>query len=195
MSSKTFITNLALTHLRLGRINNYDTDSSKNGQEARFIYDHARKAALEAFDWPFARKQISLNLSDKTIETWDYVYTWPPDCLVPRRIIVGDLDMSQQPDNEIMNIDGTQYLCTNEANAGLIYTKNCEDEGQFSSLFIESLSRQMAAHFAIAIKGDTALQATQIQLFTSVLFTAKSVEAMKDKNKRPDRTDLLEYRK
>jgi len=195
MSSKTFITNLALTNLRLGRINNFETDSSKNGLEARFIYDHARRTALEAFDWAFARKQVALNLSSETVDTWDYVYVIPPDCLVPRRLIPQDLDQSRQPNYEILNIDSIQYLCTDEANLSLLYTKDCEDEAQFSNLFMEALARQMSTHFAIAIKGDAALQAAQLQLFTSIVFTAKSVEAMKDRNKITDKCDLLEYRK
>jgi hypothetical protein len=195
MSTKTFITNLALTHIRVGRINNFDTDVSKNGKEAQFIYDHARKAALEAHGWSFARKQIAMNLTGKTIDRWDYLYTFPPDCLIPRKIVPQDLDMSRQPAFEILNIDGIKYICTNEANAGLVYTKDCEDEGQFTSLFEEALSRQMAAHFAVAIKGDSNLQAIQFQLFTSTVLTAKSADAMSDQNKREDRSDILEYRK
>src|SRR5436190_19288622 len=62
-------------------------EASQLAASARAVYTGVLDAALQRFEWSFAKKRDVLALvSGAERDEWEYVYALPSDCLVPRRI-------------------------------------------------------------------------------------------------------------
>ena len=87
-TSPVVIANYALTDLGHTTYIQSLTESSREAKIINLHWDRARRTALSAFDWNFARRRQALAVHDEDPPTndWSYRYVYPSDCLVPRKI-------------------------------------------------------------------------------------------------------------
>lgn len=159
MSSKTEISNMAISHLGIGQeIGALDTEKSQEAAACRRFFDVAKQATLRDFKWPFARKYQALNLiSENPNEEWLFEYRYPSDCLDIRKILNSNYNESRQErEPYIISKDGSgKTILANKSLASVEYTMDVTDTAFFPSDFILALSFRLAAYIAPRLtKGD-----------------------------------------
>jgi len=156
-SSSTEISNLALSHLGIGKeIADLETESSQEASACRRFYEITVGMVLEEFSWAFAKKTTTLSLiaEDPTTE-WEYSYRYPTDCSLALRILSGTRNETRQtriPYKIVYDATG-RLIYTNEQDAVLEYIKNVEDTGQFKFTFTMVVSLLLAFYIAPRLTG------------------------------------------
>ena len=154
--SSTSISNLALSHLGVGKS---IASLSENSQEAiacnRF-YETARDATLRDHAWPFATKLAELALIEEDPnDEWDYSYRYPTDCLNIRRILSGyrkDTRDTVIP-YKIAQDDSGLLIYTDSENAEVEYTMRATDAQFYPPDFELALSYRLAYYIAPRLTG------------------------------------------
>ena len=152
MSTKTEIANLALSHLGIGKeIANIETENSQEANAMRRFYTIATEATLRDFHWPFANKEISLNLVETNpTSEWTYSYRYPTDCIKLKRIWSGlrnDNRQSRIP-FKLMRDAAGRLIYSDQLNACMEYTYNETDASRFTPDFVQALSFRLAGYTA-----------------------------------------------
>lgn len=147
MASEVDICNLALSHLGeravITSIN--PPDQSKYAADAGQFYTLARDATLEFFVWDFATVRVQLAAVTNDVQSWQYAYQLPSDCLKPREVFeVGSAD--DHADFPFLVENRTLY--TNVEDAVLRYTRKVTDTGLFSPGFVSACSVLLASYMA-----------------------------------------------
>ncbi len=158
--TKTDISNLALSHLRiLTVIQDVDTEQSTEAIAAKLWYDAARREALTDFNFGFSRKRLALSThGEDPPSDWLYRYQWPSDCILPRHI-ENPLGTDEPPILFIYEeaTDGTLSILTDLDEACLVYTFDQEDLTFAPAHFVSGLSYLHASYIGGTITGKAAL--------------------------------------
>jgi hypothetical protein len=156
---QTEICNIALTHLNIGKeIKNYTTDMTQEAQAMRRVYPLALRRTLRDFNWPWARRLVTLTIvtdftqlilpANAAQPEWNFSYRYPADCEKARRIPSGIRNDNQQSrvPFKIYNDASGALVFTDMGSAQLEYTALLATPEQFMpSDFIESFSYLLAA--------------------------------------------------
>lgn len=164
MSSVIEICNLGLSHVGGYSIESLD-EPKKEARECKRLYLPACMATLEISDWGFARKRTALALLTDTLGAWEYVYAWPSDCAMPRKIYdpAALEDGGEQSDpvpfeqgiNDALN---KRTIATNMEDAILIYTAKVVDANMYPASFVDALGWRLAADLAIPLRSDSKMR-------------------------------------
>ena len=203
--SETGIANMALSHVGArSDIESLDEDSAEAIQ-CNLWYDYARQGVLEAYNWKFARKRITLALHGDTISTtegdplagvWGFRYQYPDDCLVARKI----QNPNTPPDDAIpfaveTSLDGKEKtILTSMEDAVLVYTWNVENTDMFSSLFVLALSHLLAHHMAFPLTGQRKIKIDELKIFQGLIPLATGADANEGVDPPPRDTDWIRAR-
>ena len=191
----TAICNMALAHLAVGKTITAITDGNdQNAKACAAFYDTVRDEVLREFNWPFARRYVTLTLVGGTVDvpvTMDYQYSYrlPTDCLRPRRLLPGTrLDAPGTRWSFIVGSDATGRLLytdfpvidatsTTPQQPQLEYTTDITAEAQFTSEFSQAVALKLAFYLAPALSqgGDSGkLGARAFQLYTATIAQAQA---------------------
>lgn len=195
MTGKVDIANMALSHIRAGRINSFE-ESSAQAEQCRLFYDICRDQCLEDAPWGFATRLEPLALLDPddfSIFNWRYCYAKPADCLLIQRLVLNFTTVSQdssavvsrfddcnflQPDlnrqvqYEVFDIDDTEVIAANDPDLRIKFNVKVTDVNKFSSSFKLGLSHLLAAHLAVSLAGvekGQALRKDSLTLYRSLI--------------------------
>jgi hypothetical protein len=192
MSSEVDICNLALGHLRGGRINSL-TESSVQARECKLRYALLRDQMLQDSPWQFAGAIKPLSLLVAELHGWAYVYSYPVDCLRVNRIIpeyeavtggTGLYNPWTTPDGarrgyplptveyKVYNLNGAKVIVSNFANLRIDYRVGVTDPTLFSNNFKMALSHLMASEMAVVVAGvesGRALRADSLSMYEKYL--------------------------
>lgn len=163
MASIVDICNLALSHLgnKASVVSINPVDGSVEADYCSRFYQIARDEIIELGDWTFARTRATLALlAANPSTTWEYAYALPSDCMVPRRLVTGEV-YAHEDDSRDFDVEGTTLL-TNKEDAVLIYTRSIEDPTKFTPNFVTAVSYKLAAYLAGPIlRGESGSTAAQ----------------------------------
>lgn len=186
MAGKVDICNMALSHLGANAaVQAIDPPdgSAEAGYCAQF-YDVARKEALEADGWLFARTRKALVATANPSSVWLYAYQKPSDCVKAERVLqlayiqsllwwpfapvitADEVQTWSEKGSAAFEIEGDVILC-NEPDAVLFYVKDVTDTTKFTPSFTTFFSYLFASYLAGPIvRGDagakTAAQLRQV---------------------------------
>lgn len=213
---KVEICNMAISHLRASSIAAL-TDNSIEAKYCTLFYDTARRAALEAFDWNFARRKLTLQLIKEYDDTQQYGflfrYNYPVDCLraryIPRAGTSGANkfnDNGRYPANytglngvaipakfelALGEAGDTRTVLTDEESACLVYTTDLENTNLFSFEFVLSLSYLLASLLAVPIgKGERDSERC-MKIYDSMIPNIAARNANEEDNPQPK--EISEY--
>ncbi len=176
--TKAKIFNITLKNLRVsvGIQNTNQTD--KNTVVLNEFYDSAREQVLKDFDWNFANSYRELSLTGNIPQNpkFLYEYDYPNDCLFAREIIPYS-DKKQEEFEVAANITGQKVINTNVVPAVLRFTKSVDNEIYFTTEFVMALSWYLAFLAAPSITGNRAVQSDCLNVYTSILAKAKTINA------------------
>lgn len=157
MSSKTVISNLAISHLGVSKeISNFDTERSPEASACRRFYPLALGATLRDFPWSFAETIQALALIEEDPnDEWAFAYRYPSDCKNFRRILSGVRNDTRQ--------SRVPYLIGKDSAGKVIYTDKELAEGKYTAFvddpdrypedFTLALSFRLAAYLSPRITG------------------------------------------
>lgn len=152
MASKVQICNMALSHLGVGKeISDIDTERSQEAIACRTFYDTTRKAVLEEFAWPFAKRSVVLGLVEEDPnDEWAYSYRYPTDAVKIRKIMNSLRNpAASQRDKFVISSDSSGVLIYSDTeDAEAEYTYNEENTGIFPADFTLALSYRLAMYLA-----------------------------------------------
>jgi hypothetical protein len=193
------ICNMALGHL--GRSAAKIQSFAEKSVEARVCslwYDPSRREVLEAQDWSFARKRLTLALhSDAAPDEWAYRYQTPSDSLAIRSFwnpfsnswvmasafgnfwpgFAGALSDAIPYELEA-SLDGQEVtILTNLTGAIIRYTWDNPLVQMFSPLFVHALSHYMAAKMALEVTGKAAFEDKETKAFQIAMRAASASDA------------------
>lgn len=181
-------------------------DLAEVTSEAKAInlwYDFARVQTLEAFDWSFARKRLTLALhaDDPPDGVWGFRYQYPADALIlrfiqnPTRTGSTDTIFSRRTDSdtgdaipfqiEVDDAKETKTILTNLEDAVAVYTFDLETTTLFSGLYVETLAANLAYHIAMGLTGKSEIRKEQYERFLELLQFAPASNANEEVSKPP----------
>lgn len=174
------ICNLALNFLGKGIIKSL-SENTELARTCKLHYDRYRRILLKDYSWEFAERTMKLEpVADfgDNVKGWDYVYSYPDDCLQVLKIYDG-YDRRKDDKREkffVQTVDyrlGTKVICCNLENAYMDYVSNEEDCNYFSEEFVEALAHYLAYGMAQALTGSEAKAQTELQYMQNALYQAK----------------------
>lgn len=180
--SKVHIANMALGNLGATSTIETFTEASAEAQQADLWYDYSRLQALEAFNWSFARKRLTLaSHGDDPPDIWGYRYQYPADCVIIRKLqnpITADDEADAIPyEIEVDDAKETKTILTNLEDAVAIYTFDLETTALFTPLFVELLASVLAYHMAMSITGDKEIRRAMQEAYSILLLQAPTSNA------------------
>lgn len=188
--NNTDICNMALNHIGKGTIASLH-EETEEARTCKVHYDLQRKVLLRAYNWSFALKTSKLAMIDATVPGWNFVYAYPNDCIMAKKIfnednswIVLSKNFKGNMDQVILN-DNTKALVCNHADAFLQYIYDVKDVDVFTADFAQALSYYLAAAIAVPLTGSSALSQSMQAQGNALLQEAKFTQ-MEERNKVPD---------
>jgi hypothetical protein len=173
--NKIDICNMALGELGSNSIVSL-TENTPSAQACNTYYTISLESVLRDYDWGFARKQVELSLSvESTHDKWLYSYVMPPDCLAARRIYNSSND--SVIDFEMFSDGYKTLICTDQADAELVYTARTDLVNLFDPIFIEALSFKLASKMCQMLKADQQLKSSLHQQYMIFLARAQGSDA------------------
>lgn len=206
------ICNLALANIgESARITSIDPpDGSAQALHCARFYPYARDTLLERHAWDFTTRQVKLVQVDNDRADWDYAYQWVPDAtgilvLVPERLATEywgrwrEFRSREQWNGAAetpyvytvaTNIYGGRVIYSNTADAVVIYSSSMHDATHFSTLFIQSLSYELASRLAgPIIKGDRGIAIAKEMLQLARVFEESARKQDSSKRRKPEPND------
>lgn len=163
----------------------------------RTFYPVCRDMVLEAADWNFATKRVTLSLLPGTQSNWAYAYAYPADGLNIQALVLPGMRKPSKENMvpfEVAHMDGARVILTDMDHAEAIYTVRIENPNLFTSLFTTALAYLLASRVAIPLTGkaDMAAQARQGYLLT--LAAAVAANLNEGESGPPPQCEILEAR-
>jgi len=179
--SKIRICNMALSNIGARSTLEDLADGSAEGNECDLWYEYSRLQTLEASDWSFARRRLTLatHSEDPPSGVWGYRYQYPSDCVNFRKIQNPSGDVADPIPFEI-EIDGNldnRSILTDLDDAIGVYTFDLETTTLFPPIFIEMLSFSLASHIAISLTGKLDIRDKMLSSFASLQRIAPAINA------------------
>lgn len=168
MAFKLEVINKALGHLGITQVVQDLEEETREMQTADVYYEDDLAATLRSFPWGFATKYLALTLldgeaGDPINEDWTFMYRYPVDCLMARRLVRDGTGRSFDADpppfregrGEIAEDEQGKVLYSNFEDAILEYTSGESGvECLGDSLFKEAVSWRLAWHMAPGLGRD-----------------------------------------
>lgn len=195
-TSAVGICNLALSHIHNGRRIQSLTEATEEARQCNTFYEQARKEALEAADWNFARRRITLALSaEDPPDEWGYRYGFP-NCLKIRYLVnPGGDQLPRIPFELEQNAAGTaKTVLTDLQDAVALCTRDTTDPNMFSALFIGAFSHLLASYIAGPLCTDKTIQDTERKMFDATYKIAASDNANERGERQPKDADWIDGR-
>jgi len=174
------------------------TEASENGRRCNQFYDHARKMVLAAHNWGFAKVRATLvEVSGETAEGWDYLYLYPPKCLMVRKVfnVTTIIDPRLQK-HEIMLSPVTlqRAIATDDEDAYVEYTADVSDTTMFSVVFVQALVFTLASLLAPKLTGSDQKALTLLQMADREISRATANDAQENRNPPDAQSTYLDAR-
>jgi hypothetical protein len=156
MASETEICNLALSYLGQKPITNLMNPQTHVDQICALNYRPAKDAVLEAHNWTFAIKRVTLSTPLVQAPEWGFAYAYQLPTDVFRVIWCGRTPNEKSYDQFDWRVED-QTLVTDEPIVYVRYVSNVENPDKFSPLFVQALACRLAMEMCIAITESGAL--------------------------------------
>jgi hypothetical protein len=182
------ISNMALSNCGSSDVIESLNEKSTAAEQCLLWYDFARRQALEAHNWSFARKRDTLALhSDPAPSGWYYRYAVPADYIKARLIEnPGGFDLDAIPfDAESALTVNEQTILTDQPEAILVYTFDQAAVVRFSPLFVVTLSYLLAHYVAYPVTGNKSTKQQMLEAYSGLLRSAAGSNAQEGVARQP----------
>lgn len=216
MASAVDVCNMALAHLGAETLiaSISPPDGSAEAGYCATFYPMARRLAMEAHSWSFAKTRATLAQVTNPSTVWAYAYALPSDIIdVVRVLSLSSYDAAvQQLNDDYLHAPGTaawwssfyqltesasascdiegEVLLTNEPDAVMIYLRDVTDTSKWSPSFTVSVAQLLAGYLAgPIIKGVDGMRIGQAWTASGQALLSKS--ATTDANASSERAEFI----
>lgn len=197
--SDVIIGNMALSFIGAKRdIVTALTDDTAGAKAVNLWYEYARLSTLEAYNWNFARKRVTLAThADLPPDEWAYRYTFPASTVAIRKIWnpLGETADAVPFDIELIAAGTAKCILTNMEDAIAICTADITTTSLFSPTYVVAFARKIAECVALTITGKESIQNLQTQHFNFLIQQAASLDAQQVVKDPPRDTDWIRGRR
>lgn len=191
------ICNMALSHVGARAKIESLGEKSEEAVQCSIWYEFSLKQALEAADWNFARKRLTLVLHSQAAPEgqWSFRYVYPTDCVKAREIEnpLGP-DADAVPFEVETDDNGAKSILTDLEDAKLIYTYMQNNENQYSPLFVELLSWILASKIAFTLTGKRSVMIDAIAVAKDLTLVAPSSSLNEAVRRKPREAEWIRGR-
>jgi len=176
--SKVALFNMACSHVGARSTIEAEDEASAEASQCRLWYDRARRQALEAYNWDFARRRLTLALhGDAPPAQWGYRYQYPATAVAIRLLWnpVGDAADAVPYEIELDLAGTSKSILTNLQEAVAIYTSDLETVTLFSENFAEALGFFLASKIAFALTGQQKIVLQTFQMAQGIIAQAAAL--------------------
>ena len=197
--SDVIIGNMALSFIGAKRdIVTALTDDVAGAKAVNLWYEYARLSTLEAYNWNFARKRVTLAVhADAPPDEWAYRYIFPASTVAIRKIWnpLGETADAIPYDIEQIAAGTAKCILTNMQDAIAICTADVTTTSLFSPTYTVAFARKIAELIAYSITGKESVQNLQTQHFNFLIQQAAALDAQQVVKDPPRDTDWIRGRK
>lgn len=196
-SSNIAIANMALSHIGVTTTIAALTEASKEARACNRFLEHVRDTLLEVHDWGFARQRVALALTTDAVNNWQYVYQYPVDCMVARRITSPGLRVlraDQRIPFESASDGARRLLMADLQDAELVYTMRITDPNLFPASFVDLVAKTLAAYIAMPLAVSTSISQSVSNSAQNALDMAIAADLRDGQEDQPPEPDLLAAR-
>lgn len=132
------------------------SEASKQAQVCNLFYKHCLDQVLQDCPWKFARKTIPLQLLTDTVPGWEYVYSYPNDCVKALRLVyaTGAPAAGTKIIYDIVSVGNGKAIVCNEPEMYLEYTKRVENTSLFDAMFASAFAWLLASEISTPLVAD-----------------------------------------
>lgn len=179
--SKVDICNMALSNVGTqSTIEDIDEESAEAAQ-CRVWYDRARRQALEAYPWSFAKTRLVLaeDAEDPPEGLWGFRYQYPADCIAAREIEnpAGPTADAVPFTVEMTSDKSRRSILCNLEDATLIYTYDNDTPSTFSEHFVETLAYLLGSKIATSLTGNRQIKVDLFNAYRGMIAVAPAQNA------------------
>lgn len=190
------IGNMALSNIGARSTIESLTEESAEAKQVSLWYDWSRVQVLEAFNWSFARKRLTLALHSDAAPAgiWTFRYQYPADCILMRHLqnpvaknappVPFEIE-TNPTDNSVKSI------VTDLEFAVGVYTFDLLQTALFSAHFIEALSHRLGAHIAFSLTGKRNVKGDMINIYNALILEAPAYNANEEEEAEPPNADWI----
>ncbi len=183
--SKVSIGRQTLSMIGRSGIESFEEESPE-ARQLKEWFDPARKEALAAYNFSFARRTAALALHPTPpLDTWQYRYTYPAGALRIWKVFVPGTKKAQP--YEIALVGEELTILTDVSVAHVTYTFDLEVTTLFSSYFIKALRYLLAHYIAPNLNGEAGISSAAGYLTAHRTYLAEA--AVNDANNEFDREE------
>lgn len=195
--SQVTIANLALSLVHTKGIESLADEAVTEAVVANLWYDPARREVLEAFNWGFGRRRLTLatHALAAPANEWACRYQYPTDCVAPRYLENPDgPDGDAVPFSKENATDDTLSIVTDLEDAVLVYTRDVTNPLLFTPHFVVTLAARLAYYMAGTLSNKQSLQANLLKQYNTWLATAGALDAAQEVERAPRDADYIRAR-
>ena len=220
-ANKIGICNMALSSIGVSRTIQDIGEDSLQARTCNLFWQPVVEQVLQAFPWDFAMKYERLQIIDKHVPKWIYVYDYPADCLQARIILphqhhhrsddisiapgyqdvfsCGEFwywwNSNQRIPFEIVTNDPNGLaIGTNLNHAHLAYTARIELIPLWSPAFVNALSWLLASKIVAPLSAQPAYAKTAGAAYQAALLEAGALSLNEGKEKSEPMSEFIEAR-
>jgi hypothetical protein len=187
---------MALSRIGTKTISSIDDTNSTEAKRCSLEFDPVKETVLRDFPWNFATViELLAEVDDVTIPGWDYVYTYPENCLSIRKIYIEyEIWLKQRPYRVIgSNTSSSSYILFNQEDAYMEYTANISDTTRFDASFVDALAWRLGTVLAQALRTGSDISKLT-QMYQYALYKAQTNSAMEEMNISPKACKYIDVR-
>lgn len=196
--TKTELCQIALGKIGISkRLTDVATDQTNEAIQLRLYYDGALDRALGELPWRFATKTATLTDLGTPPDNWGYRYAIPADCVAVRKVPYAGMPTSFEgaPFAIVENeADDGLALCTDVADATLIYTFRVTTIALYPQTFIDLFTWSLAMDIAPVLSTVPALVTAASQGYAATSLRVAARDLNQDKTPAPTESDFITAR-
>lgn len=197
-TSEVDLWNLALTVLGISTRIQATTERSKEAATFRDIYEGLRDTALRDFDWPFARRYLTLQqVAQQPNAEWQFSYRVPPNVLAVRYLVnPAGRNLTPGIPFDLVSDDTGMLVLTDQDAAVAVVTTGITDVSKFPPDFGSTLALLLAGMGGTRIAGgDIAGLATRaLQLYANRIGVTRANAFNEAQHDPPPDSDFITAR-
>lgn len=169
MVDKVDIANIALTGLRITKINDF-ADTSAGAEAVNAIWNSLLEAELSKHSYNFAIKRTKISqLSDTPLFGYSYQYQLPPDCL---RLLTVDANLEYRVESGVILTDASTVY--------IKYISKNTDPATWSASFVDLFVTKLKAELAYPLTADVALMKFHQAAYNRLALTVRFQDAVEE---------------
>lgn len=175
--SEVQICNTALARIGHSQFISSLNEQSQEAGICSLFYEQCRDLVFQACPWKFARKRIPIQLLEVVVVGWDYVYSYPNDCMRALRVLHedGSEDGTQRIAFDILSSNNQKLIVAKEPNLYLEYTSRIADTTKYDPMFASAVAWLLASEIVLPLSTNPQVGQNAYNSYRAVVTDALAV--------------------